>query len=71
MFRNDRQSGVGGGVLLYIHQDLAAVPCKELDLITHYGIQFPYPKMASYWLGYCTGPHLLPLKTPTAAINYK
>jgi len=31
MFRNDRQSGVGGGVLLYIHQDLAAVPCKELN----------------------------------------
>jgi len=31
LFCNDRQSGVGGGVLLYISRDLAAVPCKALN----------------------------------------
>ena len=31
LFRNDRKSGVGGGVVLYIHKDLAAVPCKVLN----------------------------------------
>ena len=31
LFRNDRQTGVGGGVLLYISENLAAVPCKALN----------------------------------------
>jgi len=31
LFHNDRQSGVGGGVLLYISENLAAVPCKALN----------------------------------------
>ena len=31
MFRDDCQSGVGGGVMLYIHEGLPAVPCKVLN----------------------------------------
>jgi len=31
LFCNDRQSVVSGGVLLYIAQDLAAVPCKVMN----------------------------------------
>ena len=31
LLRDDRQSGVGGGVMLYIHEELPAVPCKGLN----------------------------------------
>ena len=31
LFRGDRQSGVGSDVLLYITEELAAVPCKVLN----------------------------------------
>ena len=31
LFRNDRILGPGGGVILYIHSDLTAVPCKVLN----------------------------------------
>jgi len=33
-FCQDHQSGVGGGVVLYIAEDLAAMPCDVLVLIT-------------------------------------
>ena len=31
LFRNDRLSGVGGGVVLYVHSSLSATPCKVLS----------------------------------------
>jgi len=31
LFRDDRKSGVGGGVLLYVHSSLLAVPCRVLS----------------------------------------
>ena len=31
LFRDDRPSGIGGGVLLYVHSSLSATPCKTLS----------------------------------------
>ena len=31
LFRNDRSSGMGGGVMLYVHSSLQAIPCDSLS----------------------------------------
>ena len=34
MFRSDRRESIGGGVLMYIHEDLPAIPCQDMiDLV--------------------------------------
>ena len=30
MFRSDGRERIGGGVLMYIHEDLPAIPCQEM-----------------------------------------
>ena len=30
MFRSDRRESIGGGVLMYTHKDLPAIPCQEM-----------------------------------------
>ena len=30
MFRSYRQESIGGGVLMYIHEDLPAIPCQDM-----------------------------------------
>ena len=30
MFRSDRKESIGGGVLMYIHEDLPAIPCQDM-----------------------------------------
>jgi len=55
LIRNDCQSGVGGGVLLYISENLAAVPCKALtDVGFDNSLWYVIPlclTMTSYWQG--------------------
>ena len=30
MFRSDRRGSIGGGVLMYVHEDLPAIPCQDM-----------------------------------------
>ena len=30
MFRSDRKESIGDGVLMYIHEDLPAIPCQDM-----------------------------------------
>ena len=30
MFRSDRRESIDGGVLMYIHEDLRAIPCQDM-----------------------------------------
>ena len=66
LFRDDRKSGIGGGVMLYIHEGLLAVPCKVLndvgfDNSLWYTISLT--DNDKLLVEYCIGLHLHPLTT--------